>query len=190
MESILKPLKKRLKEIWQSPERLFPLLGFAFVSLLGTLLHFLPDLLTNNFIYLLCPTNESVWEHLKLLFYPYFIFMAVEYFAYGKYAVGFLGAKARGVLLGEALIVCVHYIVSGVVGRDVMWLDVTLFFIGAAVAYFLPYLMLKRGVARRYSNVSAAAIFILQILLFSVFTFYPPEIGLFFDIESGVYGIS
>ena len=189
MESIKRSLKRRFSAIWEDPSVLFPILGFVFTSLVGTLLHFLPDLVSNNFVYLLAPTNESVWEHLKLLFYPYLIFMAAEYFAYGKDTQGFLGAKVRGVLAGEAVIVAVHYIVSGIMGRDIMWVDIALFFVGTAVAYILPYLMIKRGVSKRYSTITAAALFIFQIVLFSVFTFMPPEIGLFLDPESGTYGI-
>ena len=188
MENIKRTVKERFKKIINEPRLLFPVLGFIFVSLLGTLLHFLPDLTASNLIRLFCPVNESVWEHLKLLFYPYLIFTAAEYFAYGKQTRGFLGAKVRGVLLGEGAIVAVHYTVSGIIGRDIMWVDVTLFFLGAAIAYFLPYLMIKRGVSKRYSTPTAVAIIILSALLFSVFTFYPPKIGLFFDPENGTYG--
>ena len=188
MENVKRRLIERFKKLINEPHLLFPVLGFIFVSLLGTLLHFLPDLAENNLIRLFCPTNESVWEHLKLLFYPYLIFCAAEYFAYGKYTRGFLGAKVRGVLAGEGVIVAVHYTVSGIIGRDIMWIDVTLFFVGAAIAYILPYLMIKRGVAKRYSTVSAVAIITVFVVLFSVFTFFVPKIGLFFDPESGTYG--
>lgn len=188
MENVKRNLKERFERIINEPRLLFPLLGFVFVSLLGTLLHFLPDLTKNNFIRLFCPTNESVWEHLKLLFYPYLIFCAAEYFAYGKYTRGFLGAKVRGVLVGEGVIVAAHYIISGILGRDVMWIDITLFFVGAAIAYILPYLMIKRGVSKRYSTPIAVGLIIISIVLFSVFTFYAPNIGLFFDPESGTYG--
>ena len=190
MESLKRNLKQKFSAVFEEPRALFPILGFVFTSLAGTLLHFLPDLVQNNFVYLFAPTNESVWEHLKLLFYPYLLFMILEYFAYGRDADGFLGAKTRGVFAGEAVIVAVHYIVSGIVGADVAWVDISLFFVGTAVAYILPYLMIKRGASKRYSNLSAAVLLIFHAALFSVFTFMPPEIGLFMDPESGGFGIS
>lgn len=190
MENIKRNLKERIFMIWKNPYMLFPIFGFVFTSLAGTLLHFLPDVASNNFIYLLSPSNESVWEHLKLLFYPYVIFIAVEYFAYGRETKGFLGAKMRGVFAGEGIIIAIHYIVSGIMGRDIMWVDVLLFFVGAATAYLLPYLLIKRGVSRRYSNAVAAILLLLHAALFCVFTFFPPKIGLFFDPEMGGYGIT
>ena len=105
MENIKRSLKERIFAIWDDPVSIFSIFGFVFTSLVGTLLHFLPDVYENNFIYLIAPTNESVWEHLKLIFYPYLVFMIAEYFAYGRSAKGFFGAKLRGVLTGEAVIV-------------------------------------------------------------------------------------
>lgn len=189
MEKIKRNIKETLIRIWDDPCALFSIFGFVFTSLAGTLLHFLPDLVENNFVYLFAPTNESVWEHLKLLFYPYLVFMTAEYFAYGKYREGFLGAKLRGVLVGNALIVLVHYLYTGIVGTASSALDIALFFIGTAVAYALPYVLIKRGAAKNYSATMALVGFLLVILTFSVFTFVTPKLAIFLDMESGTWGI-
>ena len=189
MESIKKNFKQRLRALWDDPCALFSVLGFAFVSLTGTLLHFLPDLVENTFVYLIAPTNESVFEHLKLLFYPYVAFMAVEYLAYGKETRGFLGAKLRGVLLGMTFIVGAHYVFSGIIGRNVSAIDISLFFVGTALAYAVPFLMIKRGKSKEFSAVSSAAVFISIAALFSIFTFMPPNLGIFVDPQTGTVGI-
>ncbi len=189
MDAIKKRLKEQLSSVWDNPCALFGVFGFIFTGLAGTLLHFLPNIAENNFIYLFAPTNESIWEHLKLLFYPYLLFMIAEWFAYGRESKGFLGAKLRGVLLGEAAIVGIYYLYSGILGENLAWVDISLFFLGTAIAYILPYLMIKRGKSRDFSTRGAALLFVLQIILFSVFTFIPPEIGLFIDPESGFAGI-
>ncbi len=190
MEAVKRKIKGRFSELCEDPCQLFSLFGFVFVGLAGTLLHFLPDVAAGNLVYLIAPTNESIWEHLKLLFYPYLIFMAAEYFAYGKETRGFFGAKLRGVLLGEAGIVGIYYIYSGILGKNLAWVDISLFFVGCAIAYIIPYLLIKRGKSKDFSARSAALIFILQILLFSIFTFMPPEIGIFIDPVSGMAGIN
>ena len=49
----------------------FTILGIIFTVITGTLLHFVYDLSNGNpVVGLFAPINESVWEHLKLLFYP------------------------------------------------------------------------------------------------------------------------
>ncbi len=189
MERIKKQLKDRFSEIWADPCGVFTLFGFVFTSLCGTLLHFLPDLVQNNFIYLFAPVNESIWEHLKLLFYPALIFMPAEYFAYGKDTAGFISAKLRGILAGMAVIVGVHYLYSGIIGHNISWIDISLFFVGAATAYILPYLAIKRGKSREFSTRGGALGFVFIILLFTIFTFYTPKLGIFIDPQTGTYGI-
>ena len=45
--------------------------GFIFTGVVGTLLHFFFDWTGKNVIVaLFSAVNESIWEHLKLLFYP------------------------------------------------------------------------------------------------------------------------
>ena len=54
--------------------------GFALTTLGGTILHFLYDW-TGEFA-LVSPfsgVNESTWEHMKLLFWPLFLFAMVQW---------------------------------------------------------------------------------------------------------------
>lgn len=45
--------------------------GFLFTSVLGTLSHFFYDWSGRNpLAALISPVNESIWEHMKLLFFP------------------------------------------------------------------------------------------------------------------------
>ncbi len=68
---------KRNIDLWQ-------LVGFAFVSLIGTLLHFLYDLTGYKLTALFSAVNESTWEHMKLIFFPMLAFAVIEYFLSGE----------------------------------------------------------------------------------------------------------
>jgi len=49
--------------------------GFLFVAVTGTVLHFLYDLTGRSILAsLVSAVNESVWEHMKLIFYPIWLF--------------------------------------------------------------------------------------------------------------------
>ena len=53
--------------------------GFSLSSLFGTILHFLYDWTDKSL--LIAPfsgVNESTWEHMKLLFFPLFIFALIQ----------------------------------------------------------------------------------------------------------------
>ena len=62
--------------------------GFLFVGILGTLFHFVYDRCRlARLIGLFVPVNESTWEHMKLLFIPMLIYIAIC-FQYVKKKVG------------------------------------------------------------------------------------------------------
>ena len=47
------------------------ILGTVFVLITGTISHFIYDWSGQNYILgLIFPTNESTWEHMKLVFFP------------------------------------------------------------------------------------------------------------------------
>ena len=51
------------------------------VILLGSLSHFLYELSGGTAIFaLFCPINESVWEHLKLLFFPFLFITVIQWY--------------------------------------------------------------------------------------------------------------
>ena len=113
------------------------LAGFVFTGVLGTLLHFLFDLTGGNLAAaLFSAVNESIWEHIKLLFYPMVVFGLIEFFFLGKETPGFWCVKLKGILLGLGLIPVLYYTYTGILGLSADWFNITIFFIAAAVAYW------------------------------------------------------
>ena len=61
--------------------KILEICGFIFTTSLGTLLHFMYEWSgKNSLVALFSNVNESTWEHLKLLFYPAFIFAIIQSF--------------------------------------------------------------------------------------------------------------
>ena len=74
-----------------------------FCLILGTILHFTYEWFNYNVIVGLFSTiNESVWEHLKLLFYPMFFISIIGYFKIGRKLCNYWYAQMYGI--GFALI--------------------------------------------------------------------------------------
>lgn len=153
------------------------IIGFIFTAVLGTLLHFTYEWSgKNNFVGLFSAVNESTWEHLKLLFIPAAIFSVIEYFTDGRDFQGFLTVKASGIWIGIISIITLYYTYTGIIGRNFMWLDILIFFIGCAVVslYTLKYADRNFG-----SNFAGILLLSVSAVVFFVFTFFPPDIGLF-----------
>ena len=173
---------KRTVWLWQ-------LVGFAVTGLLGTILHFLYDWLGGaTWVAPLSGVNESTWEHMKLLFWPMLIFAVVQSFFFRRYD-GFWCIKLRGSLLGLSLIPVLFYTYNGVIGRSPDWMNIAIFFVSAAVVYIYEARKLKKGGAPcNFPRISFLILCIIG-LLFAVFTFKTPSLGIFRDPVDGTYGI-
>ena len=168
---------------------LWELIGFGVTSLGGTILHFLYDWLGENiFVAPFSGVNESTWEHMKLLFWPMFVFSAVQYFFF-KDRADFWCVKLRGILLGLALIPVIFYTYNGVIGASPDWINIAIFFISAAIAYIYEYILFKKD-ALKCKNPRLAFAFLLFIgAMFTLFTFKTPSLGIFMDPLTKTYGI-
>ncbi len=165
------------------------LLGFAVTSFGGTILHFLYDWTGESV--LVAPfsgVNESTWEHMKLLFWPMFIYAIVQSFFF-KDREDFWCVKLKGILIGLILIPIIFYTYNGVVGRSPDWINIAIFFISAAASYIYETRQFNNGTTRCKSPKLAFATLSIIAGLFVVFTFATPEIGIFKDPLTSMYGI-
>ena len=164
-------------------------IGFGVTALAGTLLHFLYDWLGEaKWIAPFSGVNESTWEHMKLLFWPMFIYSVVQSFFHGDIE-GFWCIKLRGILLGLALIPTLFYTYNGAIGKSPDWLNIAIFFISAAVAYIFETRLFNSGKVRCLSPRAAFVTLCIIAALFVVFTFVTPTIGIFRDPITNSYGI-
>ena len=165
------------------------LIGFAFTALLGTVLHFLYDWLGEAvWIAPFSSINESTWEHMKLLFWPMFIYAIVQSFFF-KDKKDFWFVKLKGTLLGIVLIPLIFYLYNGIIGTSPNWFNIAIFFISAAIAYiYETKLSNSKSINCKYDKASIAILCIIG-LLFIIFTFYTPSINIFKDPLTGTYGI-
>lgn len=165
--------------------------GFLFVCAAGTALHFLYQWSGESVAAApFAAVNESVWEHMKLLFWPMQLWAGAERAVLGGYSRGFWPAKALGILLGLALIPALYYTYTGALGVSVMWVDIAIFFVAAAAAFLAETRMLARDWrCRGGARASALVLLLLLSAAFVLCTFVPPRFPLFRDPVTGFYGL-
>lgn len=173
---------KRSIGLWQ-------LLGFAVTALGGTILHFLYDWLDRAlWVAPFSGVNESTWEHMKLLFWPTFIFAAVQ-FCFFRDRKDFWSVKLRGITLGLAIIPVLFYTYNGTIARSPDFINIAIFFVSAAIVYIFETRLFNSN--RLHFKASQRPLYALCAiaLLFIIFTFLPPKLGIFRDPLTGTYGI-
>ena len=175
-------MKKRLY-LWQ-------LCGVIFSLVFGVLLHFLYEWSENNYIVsIFSGVNESTWEHMKLLFFPMFIFAIIQSFFFKNYD-NFWKIKLKGILLGLLLIPLLYYFYNGVIGDSPDWINIIIFSISVIVSYLYEIRLFNMNKSKTDSSVSCFVTLAMIALLFAVFTFYPLSIEIFKDPTTGLYGIN
>ena len=137
------------------------------------------------------PVNESVFEHLKLIYVPYIlILMPIEYYLYGRFTKKFVTGKLIGVLIAMSFVVMEFYTIQGAFGEPNAFVNITIFCIATFLAYLVPLWLSLRADDDSSHTAKLVSLFALAVMFvfFVAFTFYPPKLPLFLDPRGAGYG--
>lgn len=168
--------------------RNYQIFSIFFTFILGTLLHFTYKLSgENQFVAIFSSINESVWEHLKLLYFPMLLTTIIGYFYIGKNIPNFLCSKSIGIIVAMLFTVIFFYTYTGIWGKNIAIIDIASFFIATILGEATSYLLIINKF--KCNNKIAILILVIIFISFVVFTFKTPQIGIFKDPLTARYGI-
>ena len=160
--------------------RNYQIISFVFCIILGTLLHFTYKLSgENKIIGLLSAINESVWEHLKLVYFPMLISIIIGTLIFKKDYPNFFCLKTIGLIFSMFFIVIFFYTYSGILGKNIAIVDILSFFIAVFIGEFISYALIVNHF--KCNKTISAIILIVLFTCFIVFTYSPPNFGIFAD---------
>lgn len=167
----------------------------VFIFVFGSAFHFAFEL--SSYSLAVAPfaaVNESIWEHLKMVFWPGLIFFAVQYYFLKneRCAAQFWTAKALCLFLMPFLIAAGWYGVVAVTGAHYFVVDIALFIFAILAAQLLSYSFLSGKFVTNPKPRLALFSILLIALAFILFTFFPPKVSLFEHStleNTGQYGI-
>ncbi len=165
------------------------IIGTLFIIFLGTALHFTFDFSGKNpVVGAFSAVNESVWEHLKLPFWPAFLWLIIEIYPFRRVVSNFFSAKTIGTIIMLVVIPTVFYSYTSFT-EEILIVDIATFMIAVIVGQIISYKLYKKDVPSKRTETVAIIIITLLALIFIIFTFYPPHIFIFQDSTTGQYGI-
>ena len=152
-------------------------------------LHFLYEKFPNFITSIITPVNESVWEHMKILFGAILISGIIQ-----KIIVKVKKLDIKNVCISNYLaailsipIFLIMFLpVYSLIGKNLP-ITIIIMFISIIIAELISYYIMKRN-DLKLENV-AILFTILTYIVFGILTYYPPENKLFIDPLSNTYGI-
>lgn len=161
-------------------------MGVLFILGIGSMLHFLFAWSDNSpLVAPFATVNESVWEHLKMAFWPALVWALLERAPLSNRINNFALAKTAGIIAMPLLIVGLFYGYTALLGEHVLFLDITVFVLAVLTGQYLSYRLLTGDERNPVLNLIAPVALVALAALFVIFTFSPPQAGLFQDGITG-----
>ena len=159
----------------------YAIIGIIFVLITGTLAHFVYDWSgKNQIVGLFTPINESIWEHMKLLFFPMFIYALIMILKFRKKYPCISSSLCFGILIGTLLIPLFYYAYTTILGKNIFLLDICTFILSIIIAFALSYKLTMSCRLETYKYLLCILVCILFVC-FLAFTFHPPDTTIFQD---------
>ena len=165
--------------------------GAAFMITLGSLLHFVFDWCGGWMpIALIAAVNESIWEHLKLVFWPGVLWAAIMPVGADLARRDVFAAKGISLLVSAVLIVLIFSAYTAILGGNLLVLDIGTFVFSILMGQlFSAWLVARDDGWRRGLFLPGLVLFGLQLAAYSLLTYFPPDHWLFVEAHSGLTGI-
>ena len=136
------------------------------------------------------PVNESLYEHIKLIFYSPLIGSSILYYIFkhngiriNNYLPGLVISTFFNILLFYAIYLPVYY----KIGENLL-VTLIIYFISICLSQYLNYLIINGKELKKGNTISIITI-ILTIITLTYFTYNPPKTDFFQDPKEHYYGI-
>lgn len=161
------------------------------VFLMCTLCHFLYDWFPNTIFSIFFSVNESIFEHMKMLFSATLLYGIIEFILlvkcdikHNNYLFNLLISGLCNIAIFLIIYLPVYYVFGEIMIFTLIWL-----FISICITEFISFNLLQLENIKNSNIFSLIGIIIIYIII-GYLTYYPPKLDFFFDPEEKKYGIS
>lgn len=155
------------------------------------LFHFLYEIIPNNFTAIFFPVNESIWEHMKLLYTPIILLGIFDYLISNKYKIK-LNNLFTSILISSILSIILYLIIylpiHNIFGHN-MILAIILLFLIICFSQYISYIIITKNNNNKINIISLIFI-IIGFIIFGYLTYNPIKNDIFYDTKDEKYGIN
>lgn len=161
------------------------------IFILCFLSHFLYNWFPNSLFALFFPVNESIWEHMKMIFTSIILYGIIDYIILYKYKIknnNFYLSLFITALISIPIYLIIYLPIFYKIGEN-MFINISLMLLDIIIVEVISYYILKR---KNYNILNYISIFLIIIcyIIFGYLTYHPIKSQLFFDTQEEKYGIN
>jgi len=128
--------------------------------------------------------NESIWEHMKMAFWPLLLYTGIEYLLLSEHYRNLFFSNMVSALITLSIIPVIVCIYTRVVKRNILVVDISTFIIAIIVGQLVSYALMGYNGVLEIFNIAGLFVLVGLAFVFALFTFYPPHHGLFKDAST------
>lgn len=166
------------------------ILSTIIVFILSFLCHFLYSWFPNIIFSIFFPVNESIWEHMKIIYTTFLLSGIIEYLIIKKKNIkvnNFLFSYSITGIIGIIIYLIIYLPLEKIFGHS-LFLSIGLLFIIFIIMEIINYYILKKKNIQ--NNFKTGLIIIIFVYyLFGILTYKPLQMDIFKDPQSGLYGL-
>lgn len=155
------------------------------IFFLAALSHFAYTTIPCFFTSIFFPVNESIFEHIKILFTSEIAFTFI-YYIYHKENNLLLRSFLRSVILTTVLLL-IYLPIHSIFG-EILILTLVIMFMSIFITEIIMSI-LPLNIKSKYLNIISLVLLLLSYTLFTYLTYNPPKTDFFYDTEHQKYGI-
>jgi hypothetical protein len=152
-----------------------------FIFIISFFIHniytWLPSFVTSIFF----PVNESIWEHIKMIFTSYMIIMLIQ----KKSIISYIITSILNII-----VFLIIYLPIYIVFKENLIITLIIYFVSIFISSMLFKFLLERKKHLNKLNVLSTILILFIYIGFGILTYYPIMYNLlFFDYSKNIYGI-
>ena len=161
------------------------------IFLLSFLSHFAYKLFPNIIFSFIFPVNESIWEHMKILFTSTLLYGIIDYLLLKKYNIKYNNFNFQlyfTALIGIPIYLVIYLPLYNLLGES-PFISISLLLIVYIITQIVSYNILKEK-ELKILNIITIPVILLSYLGFIYLTYNPPHTYIFYDITEDKYSIN
>lgn len=168
--------------------KILAVIGIFILSLLS---HFAYEIFPNIIFSFIFPVNESIWEHMKILFTSTLLYGIIDYLLLKKYNIkhnNFPFQLYFTSLIGIPIYLVIYLPLYNLIGES-PFISISLLLIVYIITQIVSYNILKEK-ELKILNIITIPVILLSYLGFIYLTYNPPHTYIFYDITEDKYSIN